>query len=76
MWPEGTHTHRLKVLTSVFLMYFFYVVLKYSLDFIFFIMKGLLFGNVASGSLYPRSDLPSSANSGGPGTVVLLAESG
>lgn len=39
-------------------------------------MKGLLFGNVASGSLYPRSGLPSSANSGGPGTVVLLAESG
>lgn len=78
MWPEGTHTHtqRLKVLTSVFLMSIFYVVLKYSLDlFFFYIMKSLLFGNVASCSLYPRSGFPSSANSGGPGIVVPLAES-
>lgn len=72
---EGPHIHRLKVFTSVFLVFIFLWFLKYSLDSPFLI-KGLLFGNVASGSLYPSSSLPSSANSGGPGTAVFLAESG
>lgn len=40
----------------------------------FFIIKGSLFGNVASDSPYLRST--SSASSGGPGTFILLAESG